>query len=153
MLVGMRAVIQRATQAKVTVDGETVGQLDIAPGGFGLVALVGVTHDDTPAHATKLADKIWRLRILDGPDGRESSAADLDAPILVISQFTLYANTAKGRRPSWNAAAPGPVAEPLVDAVVAELRTAGATVATGRFGAHMEVSLVNDGPVTLVLDV
>ncbi|GAB33629.1 D-aminoacyl-tRNA deacylase [Gordonia otitidis] len=149
----MRAVIQRVSSGSVRVDGETVGELHIAAGAQGLVVLVGVTHDDTPAHAAKLADKIWRLRILDGSDGREDSAADLDAPILVISQFTLYANVAKGRRPSWNAAAPGPVAEPLVDAVVAELRAAGATVATGRFGAHMEVSLVNDGPVTLVVDV
>lgn len=153
MLVGMRAVIQRVSEASVSVDGEVVGALDLAPGTLGLVALVGVTHDDTVDHAAKLADKIWRLRILDGPDGREQSAADLDAPILVISQFTLYANTAKGRRPSWNAAAPGPVAEPLVDAVVDVLRKAGAVVATGRFGAHMHVQLVNDGPVTLVLDV
>ncbi len=149
----MRAVLQRVSRASVSVDGEVVGELDIPPGGAGLVALVGVTHDDTVDHASKLADKIWRLRIFDGGDGPERAAADLGAPILVISQFTLYANTAKGRRPSWNAAAPGPVAEPLVDAVVDALRAAGATVATGRFGAHMEVGLVNDGPVTLVLDV
>ena len=149
----MRAVLQRVSRASVSVDGE-VGLDLVAPAdGGGLVALVGVTHDDTTDHAVRLADKIWRLRIFDGGDGPERAAADLDAPVLVISQFTLYANTAKGRRPSWNAAAPGPVAEPLVDAVVDALRAAGATVATGRFGAHMEVGLVNDGPVTLVLDV
>lgn len=137
----------------MSVDGELVGELDIPSGTAGLVALVGVTHDDTADHALRLADKIWRLRIFDGGDGPERAAADLDAPILVISQFTLYANTAKGRRPSWNAAAPGAVAEPLVEGVVEALRALGATVATGRFGAHMEVGLVNDGPVTLVLDV
>ncbi|MEO9329812.1 D-aminoacyl-tRNA deacylase [Gordonia aurantiaca] len=149
----MRAVIQRVSQARVSVDGEVVGELDIPDGGSGIVALVGVTHDDTPEHAAKLADKIWRLRIFNGDEGPEKAAADVDAPILVISQFTLYANTQKGRRPSWNAAAPGPVAEPLVDAVVEELRKVGATVATGRFGAHMHVDLTNDGPVTLILDV
>ncbi len=137
----------------MSVDGEIVGELDIPSGTAGLVALVGVTHDDTADHALRLADKIWRLRIFDGGDGPERAAADLDAPILVISQFTLYANTAKGRRPSWNAAAPSAVAEPLVEGVVEALRALGATVATGRFGAHMEVGLVNDGPVTLVLDV
>lgn len=138
----------------MTVDGETVGRLELADGALGLVALVGVTHDDDAASAVRLADKLWNLRILsDGSDRREVSAADLDAPILVISQFTLYADTAKGRRPSWNAAAPGAVAEPLVDAVVDALRSRGATVATGRFGAHMQVELVNDGPVTLVLEV
>jgi D-tyrosyl-tRNA(Tyr) deacylase len=147
----MRAVVQRVSQASVTVDGEVVGALDIGADEHGLVVLVGVTHDDTADDAAKLADKIWRLRILPGPD-RELSAADVGAPILVISQFTLYANTAKGRRPSWNAAAPGPIAEPLVDAVVDALRSFGAPVATGRFGAHMHVSLVNDGPVTLILD-
>ena len=149
----MRAVLQRVSSASVTVDGETVGTLDLHDGRLGLVALIGVTHDDDAAAARKLADKIWRLRILDGDDGRrEVSAADVDAPILVISQFTLYANTEKGRRPSWNAAAPGPIAEPLVDTVVAALRDLGATVATGRFGAHMAVSLVNDGPVTILLE-
>ncbi|MFW0784058.1 D-aminoacyl-tRNA deacylase [Gordonia sp. CPCC 206044] len=149
----MRAVIQRVSEASVVVDGETVGALDLTDGRHGLVALVGVTHDDTAEQAAKLADKMWRLRILgDGAGGKELSAADLDAPILVISQFTLYANTAKGRRPSWNGAAPGAVAEPLVDAVVAALRESGATVATGRFGAHMQVRLVNDGPVTLLLE-
>lgn len=153
----MRAVIQRVTQASVTVDGQTVGELSLADDAGprqGLVALVGVTHDDTPHRAAALAEKIWRLRILDGGgDTREVAAADVDAPILVISQFTLYANTAKGRRPSWNAAAPGSVAEPLVDAVVDALREAGATVATGRFGAHMQVHMVNDGPVTIMVEV
>lgn len=150
----MRAVIQRVTSASVTVDGQVMGSLDLDDGRQGLVALIGATHDDTEATAAALADKIWRLRILDGDDERpEVSAADLDAPILVISQFTLYADTRKGRRPSWSAAAPGPVAEPLVDAVVAALRAAGATVATGVFGADMKVALVNDGPVTLILEV
>lgn len=150
----MRAVIQRVTAAEVVVGTDLVGVLDLPDGSHGLVALIGVTHDDTPAAAVALADKIWRLRILDG-DGetREVSAADVDAPILVISQFTLYANTDKGRRPSWNAAAPADVAEPLVAAVVEALRTSGATVATGRFGANMTVRLANDGPVTIILDV
>ncbi|MBM7369337.1 D-aminoacyl-tRNA deacylase [Gordonia hydrophobica] len=150
----MRAVLQRVSSASVTVDDEVVGELHLPDGRLGIVALIGVTHDDDAQGARKLADKIWRLRILDGEgDRREVSAADVDAPILVISQFTLYANTDKGRRPSWNAAAPGPVAEPLVDAVVAELRALGATVATGQFGAHMHVELVNDGPVTMIVDV
>ncbi|PYE14236.1 D-tyrosyl-tRNA(Tyr) deacylase [Williamsia limnetica] len=142
-------MLQRAASASVSVDGEVIGELTIPDGTHGLVALVGVTHDDTPETAARLADKIWRLRILDG----EKSAADLSAPILVISQFTLYANTDKGRRPSWNAAAPGPSAEPLVDAVVAALRASGAHVETGRFGANMQVELVNDGPVTITLEV
>ena len=114
----------------------------------GLVVLVGVTHDDTRDRARRLAAKIHDLRILDG----ERSAADAGAPLLVVSQFTLYADTTRGRRPSWGQAAPGEVAEPLVDEVVAELRRRGATVETGRFGAHMQVHLVNDGPVTLILD-
>ena len=141
----MRAVVQRVTEAAVTVAGQVVGRLERP----GLVVLVGVTHDDTPDHARRLAAKVYELRILDG----ERSASDNDAPLLVVSQFTLYADTAKGRRPSWSAAAPAPVAEPMVDEVVAELRRRGATVATGRFGAHMHVTLVNDGPVTLVVDV
>lgn len=149
----MRAVIQRVSAGSVTVDGECIGDLSLDDGRLGLVALIGVTHDDGPAQAAKLADKIWGLRIFDGDGGPERSAADLNAPILVISQFTLYANTDKGRRPSWNAAAPGPVAEPLVATLVDELRSRGATVATGRFGADMKVALVNDGPVTLVLEV
>lgn len=134
----------------MTVDDEVVGRIEPAATGapHGLVALVGVTHGDTEAAATALADKVWRLRILDG----ERSAADLSAPILVVSQFTLYADTAKGRRPSWHAAAPGAVAEPLVDTFAQALRELGATVATGRFGAHMRIDLVNDGPVTLLLE-
>ncbi|RUP33911.1 MAG: D-tyrosyl-tRNA(Tyr) deacylase [Mycolicibacterium sp.] len=142
----MRVLVQRVTSARVTVDGQTVGE--IAPNPQGVVALVGVTHTDDAAVVRKMADKLWRLRILDG----ERSAADTGAPILVISQFTLYADTAKGRRPSWNAAAPGPVAEPLVDEFAAALRVLGAEVATGRFGAHMHVELVNDGPVTVLLE-
>ena len=142
----MRVLVQRVTSARVTVDGQTVGE--ITPNPQGLVALVGLTHTDDAAVARKMADKVWRLRILDD----ELSAADVAAPILVISQFTLYADTAKGRRPSWNAAAPGPVAEPLVEEFAAALRALGAEVATGRFGAHMQVELVNDGPVTVLLE-
>ena len=141
----MRTVLQRVSRASVTVDGEVVGSIE----GQGLLALVGVTHDDGPEQVATTARKIADLRILDG----ERSASDIGAPVLVVSQFTLYADVRKGRRPSWNAAAPGPVAEPLVDAVVAELRGRGLTVATGRFGAHMDVELVNDGPVTVVVDV
>ncbi|MBF6161144.1 D-aminoacyl-tRNA deacylase [Nocardia cyriacigeorgica] len=146
----MRVLLQRVTSARVSVDGEVIGRIDPAAHGVphGLVALVGVTHDDTEATAAALADKLWRLRVLDG----ERSAADLDAPILVVSQFTLYADTKKGRRPSWSAAAPGPIAEPLVDHFADALRALGATVATGRFGAHMHIELVNDGPVTLLLE-
>ncbi|OYN99753.1 D-tyrosyl-tRNA(Tyr) deacylase [Enemella evansiae] len=140
----MRVVLQRAASAEVRVDDEVVGALPTP----GLVLLVGITHTDTPEIAARLADKIWRLRILTG----ERSAADEGAPLLVVSQFTLYADTRKGRRPSWSAAAPGPVSEPLVDAFVAALRDLGAHVESGRFGAQMQVSLVNDGPVTLVLD-
>lgn len=141
----MRAVIQRVTQARVEIDGEIVGAISRP----GLVVLVGVTHDDTAEQAKTLAAKLHTLRILDG----EKSCADADAPLLVVSQFTLYADTSKGRRPSWNKAAPGPIAEPIVDAVVSELRALGAEVATGRFGAHMHVHIVNDGPVTLIVDV
>jgi D-tyrosyl-tRNA(Tyr) deacylase len=114
----------------------------------GLVVLVGITHDDTPGKAAKLAAKLWGLRILDG----EKSCSDVAAPLLVISQFTLYGDTRKGRRPTWQAAAPGPAAEPLVDAVVTALRDLGAHVETGIFGADMKVSLVNDGPVTIILE-
>ncbi len=141
----MRAVVQRVQRADVTVDGEVVGAIHEP----GLLVLVGVTHADTGAVADRLAEKTWQLRVLDG----ERSCADAGAPLLVVSQFTLYADTRKGRRPSWSAAAPGPVSEPLVEAYVAALRRRGAHVETGRFGAHMEVTLVNDGPVTLVLDV
>ncbi len=142
----MRILVQRVTSASVTVDGEIVGA--IAPDGQGLLALVGVTHDDDVSMANRLAEKLWQLRILDD----EKSAADVDAPILVVSQFTLYANTAKGRRPTWNAAAPGAVAEPLVTAFADALRGLGAHVETGVFGAHMDVELVNDGPVTVQLE-
>lgn len=141
----MRAVLQRVTSASVSVEGEVVGAIDRP----GLVALVGVTHDDGPAQVDALARKISELRILRD----ERSVLDDAAPVLVVSQFTLYADTRKGRRPSWNTAAPGPVAEPVVDAVVAALRARGVEVATGRFGAMMEVTLVNDGPVTLIVDV
>jgi len=140
----MRAVVQRVSQASVAVGGETVGAIDEP----GLLVLVGVTHDDTPGLAAKLAAKLWGLRILDG----EKSCSDIGAPLLVISQFTLYADLAKGRRPSWSAAAPGPVAEPLVSAVVQALRDLGGQVQTGVFGADMKVSLVNDGPVTIIID-
>ncbi|SEM39696.1 D-aminoacyl-tRNA deacylase [Streptacidiphilus jiangxiensis] len=140
----MRAVAQRVTEASVTVDGEVVGSI-LGPG---LCVLVGVTHEDTPEQAALMARKLWSLRILEG----EKSCSDLNAPLLVISQFTLYGDARKGRRPTWNAAAPGPVAEPLVDEVVAQLRALGATVATGRFGADMKVSLTNDGPFTVVLE-
>lgn len=145
----MRAVIQRVTSASVSVDGDVVGAIDPGDGAQGLLVLVGVTHDDDNDTAAKLARKVWGLRILD----EERSASDVGAPILVVSQFTLYADTAKGRRPSWGAAAPGPVSEPLVEAFVAALRDLGADVATGVFGADMQVSLVNDGPVTLIVDV
>ena len=140
----MRAVVQRVTQASVSVAGHVAGAIDEP----GLLVLVGVTHDDTPQLAARLAAKLWGLRILDG----EKSCSDIGAPLLVISQFTLYAELAKGRRPSWSAAAPGPVAEPLVGAVVQALRAAGARVQTGVFGAEMKVSLVNDGPVTIIVD-
>ncbi len=142
----MRVLVQRVSSASVTVDGETAGA--IQPDGQGLLALVGATHDDDATKAARLAEKLWQLRILDD----EKSAADVDAPILVVSQFTLYANTAKGRRPTWNAAAPGAVAEPLVTAFADALRQLGAHVETGFFGARMKVALVNDGPVTVLLE-
>jgi D-aminoacyl-tRNA deacylase len=141
----MRAVVQRVSQASVSV-GERVAGAIHQPG---LVVFAGVTHDDTPAKAAQLAAKLWGLRILEG----EKSCSDLGAPLLVISQFTLYADTRKGRRPSWSAAAPGPVAEPLVGALVSALRALGAQVETGVFGASMQVSLVNYGPVTIILEV
>jgi D-tyrosyl-tRNA(Tyr) deacylase len=140
----VRAVVQRVSQASVTVDQQVVGAISEP----GLVVLVGVTHEDTPGKAAKLAAKLWGLRILDG----EKSCSDVSAPLLVISQFTLYGDTRKGRRPTWQAAAPGPVAEPLVAAVVSSLRALGAHVETGIFGADMKVSLVNDGPVTIILE-
>lgn len=138
-------MLQRVTSADVTVAGEVVGSLTRP----GLLVLVGVTHSDTVETAARLADKVWRLRVLEG----ERSCEQEDAPLLVVSQFTLYADTRKGRRPSWSAAAPGAVSQPLYEAVVRSLRELGATVETGVFGAHMDVRLVNDGPVTLVLDV
>ena len=140
----MRAVVQRVSEASVAVDQRVMGAISEP----GLLVLVGVTHTDTPGNAAKLAAKLWGLRILEG----EKSCSDVAAPLLVISQFTLYADTRKGRRPTWQAAAPGPVAEPLVDAVVSALRALGAHVETGVFGADMKVSLVNDGPVTVLLE-
>jgi D-aminoacyl-tRNA deacylase len=141
----MRAVVQRVSQASVAVAGRVVGAI-FEPG---LLVLVGVTHHDTASTAAKLAARLWGLRILRG----EKSCSDVSAPLLVISQFTLYADLAKGRRPSWSAAAPGSVAEPLVDAVVRDLRDLGARVETGVFGAEMQVSLVNDGPVTVIVEI
>ncbi|MBV0915649.1 D-aminoacyl-tRNA deacylase [Mycobacteroides chelonae] len=142
----MRVLVQRVTSAAVSVEGEVVGA--IRPEGQGLLALVGVTHDDDAQTAAQLAEKLWRLRILD----EEKSAADVGAPVLVVSQFTLYANTKKGRRPAWNAAAPGSVSEPIVAAFADALRNLGAQVEAGIFGAHMQVELINDGPVTVLLE-
>ena len=140
----MRAVVQRVSEARVIVDGTTVGEI-----GTGLLVLVGVTHDDDARIAAALARKVYGLRILRG----EASVADVaDAAVLVVSQFTLYGDARKGRRPTWAAAAPGTVAEPLVDSVVNELRALGAHVETGLFGADMQVALVNDGPTTVVLE-
>lgn len=140
----MRTVLQRVTSARVTVAGEVVGEI-----GTGLVALVGVTHDDGPEEIATTVRKIAELRIMRD----EQSVSDGGAAVLVVSQFTLHADVRKGRRPSWNAAAPGPVAEPVVEAVVAGLRERGIEVATGRFGAEMAVDVHADGPVTIVLDV
>ncbi|MCC5032701.1 D-tyrosyl-tRNA(Tyr) deacylase [Streptomyces sp. WAC 00631] len=160
----MRAVVQRVSGASVVVDGETVGEIR----GRGLCVLVGVTHDDTKEKAERLARKLWTVRLFDGDGdggeegggeggaagpGSEKSCSDLGAPLMVISQFTLYGDARKGRRPTWNAAAPGELAEPLVDEVVAQLRSLGARVETGRFGADMKVSLTNDGPFTVLLEV
>jgi D-tyrosyl-tRNA(Tyr) deacylase len=142
----MRVLVQRVSSATVSVDGTVVGT--IRPDGQGLLAFVGVTHSDDRDMARRLAEKLWQLRIL----ADERSAADVGAPILVVSQFTLYADTAKGRRPSWNAAAPGAVAEPLVAEFAEALRQLGAEVQTGVFGADMQVELVNDGPVTVLLE-
>lgn len=141
----MRAILQRATTASVSVDDEIVGAIDRP----GLVALVGATHDDGAAQVSAMARKISELRILRD----ERSVLDEAAPVLLVSQFTLYGSTKKGRRPSWSAAAPGAVAEPLLDALAAELRDLGVEVATGRFGAMMQVSLVNDGPFTVLVEV
>ena len=140
----MRAVITRVSSASVSVDGEVVGELPRP----GLLVLVGVGHDDNAATAKTLAAKIWGLRILHD----ELSASDVDAPILVVSQFTLFASTRKGRRPGWSKAAPGPVSEPIVEALANELEALGATVERGRFGADMQVASVNDGPITILID-
>jgi D-tyrosyl-tRNA(Tyr) deacylase len=142
----MRVLVQRVSSATVSVQGAVVGA--IRPDAQGLLAFVGVTHTDDRDKARRLAEKLWQLRIL----ADERSAADVNAPILVVSQFTLYADTAKGRRPSWNAAAAGPVAEPLVAEFAEALRQLGAEVQTGVFGAKMQVELVNDGPVTVLLE-
>ncbi|RCV51087.1 D-aminoacyl-tRNA deacylase [Marinitenerispora sediminis] len=141
----MRAVVQRVSSASVAVGGEVVGAIE----GPGLMALVGVTHDDTEETARRLAGKLWTVRMLDG----ERSCSDIGAPLLVVSQFTLYGDARRGRRPTWQAAAPGPVAEPLVEAVVKALRDLGAHVETGVFGADMSVSLTNEGPFTVLLEV
>ena len=140
----MRAVLQRVDGARVEVDGDVVGEIT----GEGLLALVGVTHDDGPEQVALIARKIAELRILSG----ERSVLDAGASVLFVSQFTLYADVRKGRRPSWNGAAPGAIAEPLVEQVADALRERGITVATGRFGAHMRVGLTGDGPVTILLE-
>ena len=140
----MRAVVQRTLSASVTVDGEVVG----ATTEPGLLVYLGVTHDDGPADVAWTARKIWELRLL----REERSASDVGAPVLVVSQFTLYGDARKGRRPTWAAAAPGPVSEPLYDAVCTELERLGAPVQRGVFGADMAVASVNDGPITMVLD-
>jgi len=148
-MLGVRAVVQRVSEAAVTVAGEEVGRI----AGPGLCVLVGVTHDDDAAVARRLADRIWNLRLFDDDAGvMNRSAAELGAEILVVSQFTLYGDTTKGRRPSWIAAARPEQAEPLVEILVTELRRLGATVATGRFRTEMKVALVNDGPVTVILE-
>jgi D-tyrosyl-tRNA(Tyr) deacylase len=144
----VRALVQRVSEARVRVDDAVVGEI-----GAGLCVLVGVTHDDDGASARRLAAKVWNLRVFpDGEAAMQRSLADTGGAALVVSQFTLYGDTRRGRRPSWTAAAPPAVAEPLVDAFAAALRALGAPVATGRFGAHMAVELVNDGPVTLLLE-
>jgi D-tyrosyl-tRNA(Tyr) deacylase len=150
----MRALIQRVTRAQVVIDGEVVGAI-----GRGLCVLIGVTHDDDRAMAARIARKVWELRLFPTPagppdngGGMEVSVGETTGEVLVVSQFTLYGETRKGRRPSWIAAARPEVAEPLVDAVVDELRMLGATVATGQFGAAMQVELVNDGPVTVLVE-
>ena len=143
----MRGILQRVTRASVSVDGEVIGECP----GPGALVLVGVTHEDTPDQAKTLARKIAELRIFEDETSIQDRAEE--AGVLIVSQFTLYGDVRKGRRPSWSKAAPGPVAEPLVDAVVEELRTRGIHVETGRFGAMMSVDLVNDGPYTLVIEV
>lgn len=140
----MRAVLQRVTRACVRVDGEVVGEIS----GPGILALVAATHEDGPDQVDTVVRKIAELRIMDD----EQSVSDIGGAVLVVSQFTLYGSTRKGRRPSWSAAAPGPVAEPLIDAVAQGLRERGLEVATGQFGAHMEVELVIDGPFTVLVE-
>ncbi|GAA4121176.1 D-aminoacyl-tRNA deacylase [Nocardioides fonticola] len=140
----MRAVVQRTTSASVTVDGAVVGATE----GPGLLVYLGITHDDGAADVAWMARKVWELRIL----REERSAAEAGAPVLVVSQFTLYGDARKGRRPGWSAAAPGPVSEPLYEAFCTELERLGAVVARGIFGADMAVAAVNDGPITLILD-
>jgi D-tyrosyl-tRNA(Tyr) deacylase len=145
----MRGLVQRVRSASVTVAGEMTGRI-----GAGLCVLVGVTHDDTVAHAHKLAEKLWHLRVIDDEAGvMNLSVADTTREILVVSQFTLYGDTAGGRRPSWSAAARPEHAEPLVQAVVDHLRSLGATVATGRFRTEMLVDIQNDGPVTVLVEI
>ena len=144
----MRAVIQRVREASVDVDGERISHID-----RGLLVLVGVSTQDGPQQAEWLADKLLGLRIFENADGRfDSSVADVGGAVLVVSQFTLYGDTSRGRRPSFTAAAPGPQAEPLYERVVAAIAARGVPVCSGRFGAHMAVHLVNDGPVTVLLD-
>lgn len=145
----MRGLVQRVSQASVSVAGDVVGEI-----GAGLCVLVGVTHGDTEAKARKLADKIWGLRVIDDDNGvMNRSVADTSREVLIVSQFTLYGDTSGGRRPSWINAARPEHAEPLVQIVIDQLRAAGATVATGRFRTEMQVALVNDGPVTVLLEV
>ncbi|QWW19809.1 D-tyrosyl-tRNA(Tyr) deacylase [Schaalia sp. 19OD2882] len=144
----MRAVLQRVSRAGVSVDGQVVGAMERP----GVLALVGVARGDGPEQAATIARKIAELRILDGPDGSEVGVQESGAAVLVVSQFTLYGDTRKGRRPSWAQAAPAAEAEPLVDEVVAHLRARGIEVATGRFGAMMRVELVNDGPFTVLVE-
>jgi D-aminoacyl-tRNA deacylase len=144
----MRALVQRVTEARVRVDGHVIGEI-----GNGLCVLVGVTHDDSEASARKLAEKVWHLRVFDDPDGVMNLAlSETGGVALVVSQFTLYGDTRRGRRPSWAAAAPPEQAEGLVEAFAETLRELGAPVATGQFAAHMQVELVNDGPVTLLIE-
>lgn len=145
----MRALIQRVTNASVTVDGELVGEID-----QGLCVLVGVTHDDTEGSSMKLAEKLWNLRVFEDENGAmNKSAADIGHSMLIVSQFTLYGDASKGRRPSFINAARPEQAEPLIELLVEELRSLGSKVETGRFRTEMKVALVNDGPVTLMLEV
>jgi D-tyrosyl-tRNA(Tyr) deacylase len=144
----MRALVQRVTEARVRVDANVIGEIDA-----GLCVLVGVTHDDTEANARKLAEKVWHLRVFDDADGvMNLPLGAVGGHALVVSQFTLYGDTQRGRRPSWAAAAPPEQAEGLVAAFAHFLRDLGAHVSTGQFAAHMQVELVNDGPVTLLID-